>query len=306
MSTNENTEVPAAEDAATYADIERDALISQAREFVQVDTSRLAKNTFQPTMFFREKGYPAPRAVFFPELTGDPHDRDKIAWATTLLSATIDDLHSITWVTDSYGATQPKKTDGSEWGYGEMQKAVQEQTEDAHLIFEQVNYQTMEVMADGTLRSSMICFKYARNGDTVDVDWDNPVVMIDGEDGSLQGFYVDAMTNAFETPKLRAEMVKFFGADTGAALGLSEDAQKVHALCAAIKMIAQQIQMPVLIPVRNDEEQDILKRSFEEGPQFGPHRIEMFDQDQVELIGQLEEQYNLDSTMYRDALKKED
>lgn len=309
MSTENNNEVTAAEEAATIdsimGNIERDALINQAREYLQVDISRLEKNTFQPTMFFREKDNPAPRAVFFPTLDGDPQARNKVAWACVLLSAVIDDLHSITWVTDSYAVTQQTKTDGSNWEHGQMQEAFLGNMgpEDAKLVFEQVCYQTMEIMPDGSRRSSMICFRYDRNDDgTVDVHWDDPTVMIEGASGSLQGFYVDMMNDAFGAPKLRSEMEKMLG-DTGAALGLSMEAQKLHALCVAVKMVMQQVQMPVLIPARNEEETGLLKRSFEEGPQFGPHKIAVFDQDQIEVISNLEQQFELDSTMYTDALK---
>lgn len=279
----------------TLTEAAREALISEARDFIKLDEERLAKDTFTPTMIFTDANA-GPRVVFFPELDGSEETRDKLGWAALLLSAAIEDLRAIRWVTDACSATQGTKTDGTPWGYGEMQKALRENTVDAHLVREMVNFQTVEILDDGEFRVSMVCFNYKRDGDKVDVDWDNPQVLIDGTDGQIQGYYTHAFKQAMKAPKLMHEMRKLIGGGQIEDLGLSDDMQRLHALLAAVKMVMQNTHMNVLIPCRNAEEAEHVKDSFrEDAPQFGPHTLTALDQDQVELIGRLEEQFDLDS-----------
>lgn len=76
---------------------------------------------------------------------------------------------------DTWHSNLPFKTDGTPWLPGEMQRAVQEKTEDAHLVYDSFTFKTWS--RDG--HSGEIMYPYKRDGDKV--LWEDPVITVEGE-----------------------------------------------------------------------------------------------------------------------------
>lgn len=222
-----------------------------------------------------------PRAIMMP-MMGPTFDRNKVGWAITVLGAAIDDLWALVFTTDSYHVRQGTKRDGTPWGPGDMERAVRQKTEDADLIFEALNCQFAEV--GGGMASVLI--PYDRTETEIKFKWDEAQCMISGEEGNqVGGFYVDVMREALDAPKIMGHLI-----ETGMppeSLGLDMEVARMHTICAGVKHIMRTAEVGILVPCYSEMESEILQRSMSD-----MEGISVFDEEQVDEIVSLQEQFN--------------
>lgn len=265
-----------------FAPFERDTPdhLDAVRHIAEGHAEQLAEGNFTPALMFMDDEE-SPRAIVFPDIDGTEETKNQLAWAMRILSAAIDDLWSIAFVVDTYHAST-KKHDGSEWGPNEMGYAFENKTVDADLVTEALTYQ----MIAGD-RFFITTVPYKRDNGEIEFLWDDVITLDESDDAKFGGFYPDALREAYSAPKIMAipEAAKM-----AEALGLDLDAARLHSLCAAVKIVLMNVGIPAMIPCRDEEEVEILRRSFSDLPGIG-----MFDKQDVEEIVELERTFRLHS-----------
>lgn len=257
-------------------------IIEFAKTLADADKANIADGSFVPAITFHTADEKI-RLVFFPEIDGDPATRDKIAWATTLLGASIDNLWAVAFAMDTYVGKSQTKHDGSPWGYGGMQHAVLNNTVDADLVSEAFCYQIVE---RGSV--AMVTIPYDRVGTDVEFDFDNVKCMFDGKDGArTKGFFVEMMNQSLDAPKLMDEMKKS-GLEFG-NMGLDLEAARIHTLAVGVKMVINQLGMNCLVPCHSEEEEEVVRESMDGGP-FSDN-IKSYSRQEVEEIVDLEQAF---------------
>lgn len=232
---------------------------------------------FQPYFMFMEADKDSPRVVYFPQLDGTHEGRLEVANAVLTLASAVRNLTSITFASDTWQAMSPTKHDGSPWEYGEMARAVAEQTIDADLVQEAAIYTIITLDEEVTTNTP-----YQRTEtDGVKLLWDECRVLRSGSEGiQAKGFFPELMCEALTVPKIMDRTT-----DDGTTfekmaseMGLSLDQAASHTLIAAIKMVMVKTQSPCMMGADDQEEAELIANSFKEGPQFGGHfRIHSMD-----------------------------
>lgn len=269
----------------------KDEYIEITKRWIEVEREDLIKDECRPKMTFLTDE-DTPRVLFFPKLDGDVEARDLTLWATTILGTSIDNLWGIAYAFDSIHTLSKTKTDGTAWGYGEMQDALRNNTVDAHLVEESFCYQVHE--KDGG--AALVSVPYDRpTPDSIEFRWDDAHVLIEGEgDGQLAGTFAEAFSRALHGPKLITAMKSELGIDFN-DLGLDLEAARMHTLSVAVKMVLRQTaikgrSMQCLVPCHSQDEADLLKTSMTEGP-FS-EGIMAFSEQEVEEIVMLDEAFD--------------
>lgn len=260
----------------------KEEILQTAKDIAERFSNDLTEGDFAPTITYGTEGDQM-RLMLFPNTDPDPQARNMLAWAVTVLAASIDNLDSITFATDSYHTTSPTKKDGTPWGPGGMQYAVENNTEDAELVFD-----CLSVMYMAPNQRGMASIPYRKTDKGIEFLDDEAKVLVHGDgDHLLEGGFVEMMGTAFEAPKI-IEALDKHNIDPD-DFGLDEDQARLHCICIAVKMVMLRTGMRCIIPCHSAEEQDLFKTSFNEGPFSEGFRA--FDQDQVEEIIQLEEAF---------------
>lgn len=261
-----------------------EAITALVKRFANGSEEKIFKNDFTPQIaFYSEDDLESPRVIFFPEMVSH-ESRSPISWAVTVLSAGIDNLAGIAFIHDGYNAASKTKTDGTDWEPGDMQRALIEKTEDAHLISEALYYSVVTKEA-----VHMAGVGYDRDDTTITFNWDTVTYASTMQDKvEAAGFYPDMMRRAMDAPKIIEHMAKQFGTSV-ADFGLDEAGGRLHTLSICTKMVLIQTGMLCMIPCRTAEEQELLQRSIKEGP-FSEH-LQGLDQDDVAEIVTLNEAF---------------
>lgn len=232
------------------------------RDVAENTKESLDADEFRPSACFYTD-IDKPRLIFLPTVAPDRETHSQIGWAFHILASSLDDLWAISWTMDSVGTNSETRSDGSEWGPTGKQEALYDPHHpDHHLVYESLSQILVEVGGNVT----MVDCQYTRDENGVAVfNWDEARVIHDTEDAKQDGFFPDVMRSAIGQPKIIDSMKGMMGVDFD-DLGLTRDAARIHCMSIAAKMVINEIHMPVLIPIHNDQENEILDHSMTEGP----------------------------------------
>jgi hypothetical protein len=196
------------------------------------------------------------RLFLFPNTTITA--RGMLEWAVAALSSVVQ-ADQLVFVMDSYGVTQDTRSNGEEWGQGGMEYAFVNKTVDAHLVHEQLTF----TVASREGWCAMGGVPYVRHGDKIEFSWEDALVLAEDADEpgvSASGSFPEMMRNgmAADPTPLRTVLDNL-----GEVIGLSPVEREMHALCGAVKAVGQKTGMSAAIAATNEQELEILKRSFE-------------------------------------------
>ena len=215
-------------------------------------------------------------------------NKSQLAWATKVLCVSLPEATDINLVLDQWFAKPNengdlKRHDGSAWA-GSLGDAIG--TVDEDLVGECLSYSFCH--KDGVFGTATVTYERV-DGDLV-FDWDDVHIGWDGKDGQdrFEGVFPEFLREAFETPKLIETAKSEVGFDLNEFFG--EEAA-IHMKSVAVKIVMNQLKWNVAIPVHDEAERETLKHSMEEGP-FSEN-LRMYNEDQIEEIRTLEEQFNL-------------
>lgn len=241
--------------------MDMDNLIEKAQRAAERVEDDLADKSFKPSMvLFTDDGNP--RLIILPTFDDPQASRGPLAWITKIAAASIDNLSEIIWLMDSWQSTSPTKKDGSSWEQGEMQEAVENNTENADLVYECLSLNIID--KDGTLGAVNV--RYDRNpDDTVTFLWDDATNFIESdEEGSpkAMGNFPSMLRQAVAEPKMRDIVLaesKKLGIDIDEGLGIER--QRLHTLVAMMRHVfSENLGIPILLPTYNDTEREVFKR----------------------------------------------
>lgn len=260
-----------------------------ARTVAERHKEDLSNKSFRPTVLWFDVE-DRPRLLMWPEVL--PDNRGEIAWAMRVLTSTQREAAHLAFVTDNYMAKaevvdgKPKmvKHDGTEWGPGGMQYAVENQTVDADLVSECFCYHIAD--NEGSFATARV--PYVRTDEGIEFDWDDFDVMMEEGDAKFGGAFPDMMRDAMAQPKMADVMRQQLG-PVAEVLGLSQEIADMHMAAVGVKMVMQQTKWQCMIPAYSEDERDVLKDSFENGPFSDGIRV--FNEEDVNEIVQLEEMF---------------
>jgi hypothetical protein len=214
-----------------------------------------------------------PKFLWFDEddalrLMGSPNidvdQRPKLAWALQVLTAAQHEDTTLVYIFDGYHASanaegKMVKKDGTDWGYGGMQYAIQNQTEDMDLVSECLNVTAAQ---NGWVAMCMV--PYDRTGDGITFRWDDVVMIRESPDeprGGAAGDFPTMIREATAVTRMSEAMAEE-GVDI-TKIGLELEQAKLHMICAAVKFVGTAgAQIEVAIPARSEAEVEVLNSSF--------------------------------------------
>lgn len=253
------------------------------RRVMETESDSLSSDTFRPKFTWLDSN-DVPRLTLFPN-ADRPTWTDDLARQCAMLTSAQPDVRQIIAITDSCGATSPTKHDGSDWGRGEMQEALQNKTVDADLVFEILSVTICRI--DETV--STVSAKYDRNDDGTITFEDPDGYTVRLSDEQELGRVPHAMRIGLRQPKLHDAMTEFFGGPDW--FGLSDTQARAHGLSACVKMVMQEFGCICMVGAATEEEAEVFKHSFDNGP-FS-EGIRAFDQDAIDELVQIQESWDL-------------
>lgn len=246
-----------------------DELIDLCKTIASGEAGQLASNEFAAKFVWMDEKR-GPRLFMFPNI--DTTDRDdmlrKISYALHVLCSTNRAQH-LAFVVDSYQCSSATKSDGTPWSPGDMERAYENKTVDADLVFEAFTI----TVTDRNGWNAIVSVPYYRDGaGGILFEWDKAMAVTE-KDGSGQtgGAFASMMGQAMTTPNLLDEyaVLQHF-ADT---LGVDDERRDVHIMCAAVKKVMLQTGFPCAIAASSEVERETLEASFSE-ENFGTEFIE--------------------------------
>lgn len=234
------------------------------REFlesvVEMETETVLNNEMAPKFLWFDKEN---RLRLMAIANIDVDVRHKLAWGLKVLTAVQDEDTTLVYCFDGYVASANAegkmcKHNGEPWGYGGMQNAVENQTEDADLVTECLNITTAQ---NGWV--GMASVPYARKPDGLEFAWDEVKLIRESPDEMNAGAGGDFPTMLREATGVQriAEVMAEEGV-TPDNIGLPPNIARLHMLCAAVKHVGPQVEIQCAIPASDPEEIEVLNRSF--------------------------------------------
>jgi hypothetical protein len=252
------------------------------------EVEHLTTEDFAPKVVWFDKGTTLARLTVIPRLEGDWVG--ELPRPMAMLTSAHRKAGHIAIVADTFAGRLNQngklaKHDGSKWEHGEMEKAARNNTVDADLVYEMLSI--FVGSHDGAFYQ--VSIPYERHG-TDPITYGEEQV-IGTEDGAqVSGRIPDLFKTAFGQPKMADAMEEIFGGLID-AFELSEDQKDAHSLAMAVKMVMAQYKWVCMVGASTREEEELLRRSFEEGPLSEDIRV--LDHEAVDEIVHLQEAWDL-------------
>lgn len=237
-----------------------DELTERWDRIKEIETSSILEGKVVPKFMWMSDG--GVELALYPDM--DPTiPRRVMATALRMLSAGAYHADELWQVMDSYSATSLVKKNGQEWERGDMQYAVQHQTEDAELVSDCL----MTNVANREGRTFGVTQKYR----VVDgeVDWfEDPKVLTseggDGEDAPLKvvGIMAEMMQDAMTSDTAPTLVQAMTGKSMSDLTGMSGREIRLHAMLGAVRAVMAEIGWPCGIGSYGEEEAAIIERSM--------------------------------------------
>lgn len=252
----------------------QEELVKFTKILVEGEIDSIADNSFIPKFVWYDADDQV-QLFMFPQIDS-PYGRNKIAWALKLLTAAQADNDALIFMMDSYRALPHPVTgemtmlDGSKWGPGGMQDAVEKGLPDAVLCGEEINLTV--AYRDGNIH--MVSVPYERHDNQIDVNYDGiKFIAHEGKQSSLGGTFPTMMQAAHMTTKI----IEVMRTDPDAKeqfeqFRLDEREASLRLLVSVMHMVMKETRWPCAIPVHDDEEAAILEDSMSHFQDMGIHR----------------------------------
>lgn len=252
-----------------------------------VELESLTDDDFKPkVVWFNTDGIP--RITMFPWIDEQGGDWvGALPRPVTMLTAVQDDVDRICVISDSIGTTHMTKSDGTPWQHGEMGIALRDPHSPDFPLVHEVLMVTI-VFADGRV-ASMTC-PYHRHEDGPVTYEETVGWVMKPEDDEGLGRVPDTLRDALAAPKMATMLAEAFDGLTSGDFGLTKSQANAHALSAVVKVIMQSTRWACMVGAANEEEADVFKHSFNEGP-FAEN-IRAFDQEAIEELVSIEGSWN--------------